>query len=370
MPLPQRPRCRAAASILTALATVMLPGPVQAGRAQVGLQMGTYATTDLDGARASGQSWIDGQPLQTVLDLAAPPDKDWARVDLQVNAGTRSESARAEAQAQAQLRGSGQVFSGSGRVASDVTAGALAVQWRSDLAHAPASPPGAPREGYARGYTFAELWETFEVVYPIDRLAPVEVTLELLLTGWLDGNDGRSTQRTGVEAYLSLAGVATGENHFWLDPVWRAEASTVGTVLSFSGALQSTGCSVVRGVCSGFASVYAALDLRGRTPGEPADAWQPLRAPVDLDFVAQLTLRVSDGVTLVRGDVSDALPSVDWAQVSIVPEPSALWLWAVGLAGFLVRERGRLSDFRRPGRWLVWKDSPACRAPTHRGHSI
>ena len=373
MPLNPNPARRLAALTLAALATGLavglLPTSALAGRAQVGIQMGTYANTDLDGAFASGQSWRDGQPLQALSDASALPFKDWASVSLQVDGGTRSNSARAAVQAQAQLRSSGQLFSGDGLVASDVVAGTLALQWRNDLARDPAAPQGQPREGYARGYPFAELWETFEVVYPIDRVAPVLVSLSMRLDGQLDGNAGGAGPQTGVEAYLSLAGVDTGENHFWLDPVWRSESSASGAMLTFSGALQPTGCSAVRNLCSGFVSLYAAMDMRGRVPGAPADQWQPVQAPVDLSFSAQLVLRVSDGVMLVRGEVSDALPSVDWAQVSSVPEPQALLLWVAGLAGLLVRANGRLSGFRRPERWLVKMDSPACCIPTDRGHS-
>lgn len=345
------PRC-AAATTLAALAAALLPTPALAGRAQVGISIGTYATTDLDGATASGQTWRDGQLLQLVTDAAALPDKDFARVNLQVDGLRRSNTARAEAQAQARLRGSGLVFSGNGMVASDLTAGTLALQWRSDLALDPASSPGSPREGFARGFLFAELWETFEVVYPIARLDPVQVTLSLQLTGQIGGTNPAEPLRPGVEAYLALAGVDTGDHHLWLDPVWRTETSVDGTVLSFSGALQSTGCSVARGMCSGFANVYAALDLRGRTAGGAADAWQTVRAPVDLAFDAQLSLQVSDGVTLVRGDVSDALPAVAWAGISPVPEPATLLLWALGAAGLLLRAGGRLSGSGRPARWL------------------
>ena len=341
------PRRRAAgAALWWGLAAALLPPAAQAGRAQVGIGMATWATTDLDEASATARSWRDGLPLQVLSDAADPPDRDWARVSLQVDGVARSRSARAEAQAQARLRGSGQLFSGQGAVASDVDAGTLALQWRSDLAQDPAAPAAAPREGYARGYPYAELWESFELLYPIDRVAPVAVTLDLRLDGRLAGNAGRATERAGVEAYLSLGGVDTGENHFWLDPVWRSEGDVAGALLSFSGPLRSTGCSVARGVCSGFISVYAALDLRGRTPGDAADAWQTARAPLDAAFAAGLSLRVSDGVTLLRGDVSDVLPPVAWAQVASVPEPGPAALLAAGLA---VLGLGRLRKAVRPG---------------------
>lgn len=315
--------------LLAALAAALLPAAAQAGRAQVGISIGTWATTDLDDASASGQSWRDGLLLQTVTDAAALPGKDTAAVNLRVDSGPRNTSARAEVQAQARLRGSGQAFAGTGAVASDLDAGTLALQWHGSLAQ----EPGTPREGFARGYPYAELWETFEVVYPIARVAPVEVTLALQLSGQLTGTDAADPLRPGVEAYLSLGGVDTGENHHPLDPVWRSESSVAGTVLSYAGALQSTGCDVARGVCSGFVSLYAALDLRGRVAGAPPEAWQTARAPLDLGFDGQLSLRVSDGVTLVRGDVSDVLPAVAWAQTSPVPEPATA---ASLLAGLLM----------------------------------
>jgi len=359
MPLNPNPTRRLAALALAALATGLavglLPATALAGRAQVGIQMGTYANTDLDSATASGQSWRDGQPLQALSDAAALPFKDWASVSLRVDSGTRSNMARAEVQAQAQLRGSGQLFSGDGMVASDVGAGTLALQWRSDLARDLAAPQGLPREGYARGYPFSELWETFEVVYPIDRLAPVQVSLTMVLDGRLDGNVGGAGPQTGVEAYLSLGGVDTGENHLWLDPIWRSETSVNGTQLTFSGALQSTGCSVVRNLCSGFVSLYAALDMRGRLPGAGPDSWQPAQAPVDLSFSAQLALQVSDGVTLVRGDVSDALPAVGWAQVTSVPEPGSLALMLAGLTGLACYPRRRVR-----GRTVGWAAVALC----------
>ena len=359
MPLNPNPAPRLAALTLAALATGLavglLPATALAGRAQVGIQMTTYANTDLSGAIASGQSWRDGQPLQALSDAADLPFKDWAGVSLQVDSGTRNNAARATAQAQAQLRSSAQPFSGDGMVASDVGAGTLALQWRSDLARDPAAPQGLPREGYARGYPFAELWETFEVVYPIDRLAPVQVSLTMVLDGRLDGNVGGAGPQTGVEAYLSLGGVDTGENHLWLDPIWRSETGVNGTQLTFSGALQSTGCSVVRNLCSGFVSLYAALDMRGRLPGSGPDSWQPAQAPVDLSFSAQLALRVSDGVTLVRGDVSDALPAVGWAQVTSVPEPGSLALMLAGLTGLACYRRRRVR-----GRTVGWAAAALC----------
>jgi len=325
---------------LAALAAALLPPAAQAGRAQVGIQMGTYATADMDGASASGKSWRDGLLLQQLTDAAALPDKDWASLDLRVDSGPRNSSAQAEMQAQARLRSNGAAFAGAGRVASDVTAGTLALQWRSNLVQ----DPDTPREGFVRGYAFTELWETFEVVYPITRVTPIEVMLSLQLTGQLAGTDPADPLRPGVEAYLSLGGVATGDSHHPLDPVWRSEASVTDSQISYSGPLQSIGCSAARGVCSGFVSLYAALDLRGRVAGVLADAWdawQPVRAPVDLAFTGQLSLRVSDGVTLVRGDVSDVLPAVDWAQVSSVPEPGSWALFGVGLLGMrsLVRRR-------------------------------
>ncbi|GCL62446.1 PEP-CTERM sorting domain-containing protein [Pseudaquabacterium pictum] len=310
------------------LLLALLPLAAQAGRAQVGIGMGTWATTDLDGASASGQGWRDGVLLERVTDAAAPPAKDWATVSLRVDSGARNTSARAEAQAEARLRSNGQAFAGTGAVASDVAAGTLSLQWQSSLAQ----QPGTPREGFARGYPFAELWETFEVVYPIARVAPIEVTLSLQLAGRLTGTDPADPLRPGVEAFLWLGGVATGDSHHPFDPVWRTEAGTAGTGLGYSGALQSTGCSVVRGVCSGFVSLYAGLDLRGRVAGAPADAWQTARAPLDLAFDGQLALRVSNGVTLVRGDVSDVLPPVAWAQVSSVPEPAPAVMLLAGLA--------------------------------------
>lgn len=345
---------RAAALALAtwaALLPALLPAAAQAGRAQVGIGMSTWASTDLDDATASGHGWHDGLLQQTVADAAAPPDKDWATVSLRVDSGARNRSARAEVQTQARLRGSGQGFSGTGSVASDVDAGTLALAWRSSLALDPASPPGAPREGFARGYPFAELWESFEVVYPIDRVAPITVTLSMQVSGLLDGNNGRVGPLAGVEAYLALGGVDTGEQHAALDPVWRTEASVAGSLLSFSGLLRPSGCSVARGVCSGHASLYAALDLRGRAPGQAAEAWQTARAPLDLSFAAQLALQVSNGVTLVRGDVTDALPAVGWAAVSSVPEPApgALLLGGLLLPG-LCRLQGLrpLRPLRRP----------------------
>ncbi len=320
------------AATLAAVAAAWLPPSVHAGRAQVGIGIGTWATTDLDGASASGRSWRDAALLQTAHDAAAPPAKDWATVALQVDGLARSTSARAEVEAQARLRSTGQAFSGAGLVAADVDAGSLALQWRSSLAQ----DAGTPREGFARGHPYAELWETFEVVYPIARVAPVEVLLSLRLSGRLEGNQGRATDLAGVEAYLHLAGVDTGAGHQPLDPVWRSEAGVDGAVLRFSGPLLSNGCSVARGVCSGFVGVYAGLDLRGRTPGDPADAWQTARAPLDLSFAGQLALQLSDGVTLVRGDVLDPLPGVAWAQVSSVPEPATL---ASLLAGLLLLGR-------------------------------
>lgn len=302
--------------------------------------MGTWATTDLEEATASGQSWRDGSLLQTVSDAAALPAKDWASVALQVDGVVRSNSAEAEVQAKARLRGSGQAFSGNGRVASDVDAGTLALQWHSNLAQ----DSGTSREGFARGHPYAELWETFEVIFPIERVAPVEVTLSLQLTGLLEGNDGRVTDLAGVEAYLYLSGVNTGESHLPLDSVWRTEAGVAGSVIRYAGPLLSNGCNVATGLCSGLIGVYAGLDLRGRTPGAAADAWQTARAPLDLTFAGQLALQVSDGVTLVRGDVSDVLPAVAWAQVSSVPEPSTA---ASMLVGLLLVWRGR--QLVRPG---------------------
>ena len=73
-----RPTWAAPTAATLLLITTLLPLAAHAGRAQVGIGMGTWANTDLDGASASGQSWRDGAPLQTASDAAAPPAKDWA----------------------------------------------------------------------------------------------------------------------------------------------------------------------------------------------------------------------------------------------------------------------------------------------------
>ena len=328
---------------LCTAALLAVPAPAQAGRAQVGIGMGTWATTDLDSATASGQSWRDGLLLQTLSDAATPPADDSAQVSLLVSGVPRSSSASAQVQAQAALHSNGAGFSGGGHVASDVTAGTLALQWRSSLATAPAPAGGVAGEGFARGYPLAELWETFEVLYPLDRVAPVQVTLSLHLAGTLAGNDGRAGQRDGVDAFLALGGVHTGEAHNALDPVWRSEGAVAGDSISFTGALQPTGCSVGRGVCSGFVSLYAALDLRGLVPGAPPEAWQPALAPLDLAFTGQLHLQLSGGVRLVRGDVSDPLSSVAWAQVGTVPEPATAASLLAGLLLLALRRRPRAS---------------------------
>ena len=117
------------------------------------------------------------------------------------------------AAARARLRGSGLAFSGNGMVASDVAAGTLALQWRSDLARDPASPPASPHEGFARGCLFAALWETFKVVYPIARLAPAQVTLSLQLTGQIAGTDPADPLWPGVETCLALARLLRPRSH-------------------------------------------------------------------------------------------------------------------------------------------------------------
>lgn len=327
---------------LCVLVACLLPLGAQAGRAQAGIGITTWSNTNLDDAVASGQSWRDGQALETVSDAANPPDKDHATVSLFVGSGARNSSAQAEVQAQARLRSNGEAFSGHGRVGSDLDAGTLALQWHSNRAQ----EPGTPREGFARGYPFAELWETFEVVYPITRAEPVQVSLSLLLQGGLTGVDPADPLRPGIEAYLWLGGVDTGEFHDPLSPVWRSESSEPGAVLGYEGALQSSGCSVALGVCSGFFNLYAALDLRGRVTGALPDDWQTARAPLDLLFTGQLALQVSNGVTLVRGDVLDPLPDVNWAQVSSVPEPASA---ASLLAGLLAVAAAAAAHGRKHG---------------------
>ena len=90
---PRHAAHRGVAVLLLMALTASLPLADHAGRAQVGIGMGTWANTDLDGASASGQSWRDGAPLQTASDAAAPPAKDWATVALQVDGVARSTSA-------------------------------------------------------------------------------------------------------------------------------------------------------------------------------------------------------------------------------------------------------------------------------------
>lgn len=334
--------CAPRRGLLAGMMLVLLQGlssPAQAGRAQVGASLGTWANGDLQDAQVSGSSWLDGSLVRSVSDVGDALD-DVARASLQVNDARLSDSARVQLQGSGRLRVPGEpeglAFAGSTEVASDLRAGTLRL--RFDTTHAGhALPSGAAREAYMASYPFAELFETFELVYPIARAEPVDVALALRLDGRIDGNTGANGRIGGAQAYLQLVGVDTGESHDMLDPVWRGEQSVAGTVLGYAGAMNNASCSVARGLCSGFVGLYAALDLRGRLLSDDTIEAQP-GAPMDLDFSAQLSLRVSPGVTLLRiGGANDPLPAVAWA--SAVPEPGAAWLWALGGPALLARLR-------------------------------
>lgn len=317
------------ASLALALLLTLLASPAQAGRAQAGANIGTWSTWNLDAARAEGQSWRDGAPLGSVLSVGTPLD-DVARASLRVDDAAHSAAITLDASGLLQpLPGStAQPFGGRIAVQSDLDAGRLTLQSSSQRA-AYAAGLGT-REAYGSNYGWAELFETFEVVYAIDRVAPINVQLQLKLSGTVLADGSDSGRVGGVQAYLHLAGVDTGESHLYLDPVWRAEASVAGETLSFSGALQPGGCSVARGLCSGFISLYAALDVRSRQLSDGAFSTQN-GGTLDLDFAGQLGLSVSSGVTLVRMQGDNVLPDVAWASAAAVPEPASVALWALGL---------------------------------------
>lgn len=331
---------RPARALLLALCmTLGAPWAAQAGRAQVGANLGTWADGDLRQAQVSGSSWRDGVLLGHVSDLGDAFD-DAASASLRVEGVAVNHSARARLQGGAQLRVPGDpdglAFAGDTEVAADLLAGRLDLRFATDHV-AYTSAGGARREAYVSAYPYAELFEVFEVVYPLARAEPVWVTLDMRLDGRISGNTGDNGRIGGVQAYLHLAGVDTGESHPMLDAVWRSEAGVAGQTLTFSGALQPGGCSASRGLCSGFINLYAALDMRARTLATGAITFGTA-APLALDFGAQLALSVSPGVTLLRiGGVDDALPAVAWATVSAVPEPATLLLWLAGLGCFGVR---------------------------------
>lgn len=344
--LARRPGPGLLAGVLLALLQGLSP-PALAGRAQVGASLGTWANWDLQDAQVSGSRWLDGLLQQSVA-VAATPFNDAASAGLRVDDAAVSDSARIVLQGSAALRQPGAPaplgFAGSTEVASDLRAGTLRLRFETTHV-AYAGPGGSLREAYVTAYPFAELFETFELVYPISRVEPVAVALGLRIDGQVDGNTGANGLIGGAQAYLHLAGVATGESHPMLDPVWRSEQGVAGTLLGYGGALDNGGCSVARGLCSGFISLYAALDLRGRAL---ADGSIQARsgAPMALDFGAQLSLAVSPGVSLLRiGGANEPLPAVAWA--SAVPEPGAAWLWALGGPVLLARLR-RLTRCGRP----------------------
>ncbi|MBP6899812.1 MAG: hypothetical protein KBC73_06990 [Burkholderiaceae bacterium] len=326
-----RPRRR---GLLAAGLALGMAATAQAGRAQAGATLGTWADWDLAEAQVGGSSWRDGLLLQTVA-AAATPFNDAASAGLQVDGVASNAQARVRLQGSAGLRQPGTPallgFAGGTDVASDLLAGTLNLAFDSSRA-AYGTASGALRQGYIAAYAYAELFETFELVMPIDRLAPVQVALDLRIDGRLEGGAGDNGQIGGVQAYLQLAGVDTGESHAMLDAVWRSEHGVAGALLGYGGELDNRSCNAVSGLCSGFVHVYAALDLRGRSLASGEIGFQP-GAPMDLDFGARLSLTVSPGVTLLRiGGVNEPLPAVAWAGVSAVPEPAA---WTMALAGLL-----------------------------------
>lgn len=342
------PRRGLLAGVLLALLQGLSPS-AQAGRAQVGASLGTWANGDLQDAQVSGSRWLDGL-LQQTVSVAATPFNDAASASLRVDDAVVSDSARIVLQGSAGLRQPGAAgalaFAGSTEVASDLLAGSLRL--RFDTTHvAYAAPGGGVREAYVTAYPFTELFETFELVYPIARVEPVSVALSLRIDGQVDGNTGANGRIGGVQAYLQLTGADTGESHPMLDPVWRSEQDVAGAVLGYAGVLNNGGCSVARGLCSGFVGLYAALDLRGRVLASGAIEAQP-GAPMALDFGAQLSLAVSPGVTLLRiGGANGALPAVGWASASAVPEPGTWALLLLGCA-WLARP-GRAASRREEG---------------------
>lgn len=325
------PRLHRSTSALIALALSLVSAGAHAGRAQAGANLGTWSTWNLDAARVEGKSWLDGALQDHVFSIGNALD-DAARGSLRVDDGAHSAAIALDASGQLQAApgGAGLPFGGRIAVATDLNAGTLALQARSTRAAYPAGLN--TREAYAASYGWAELFETFEVLYAFDRAEPVQVQLDLRVSGSLLANGADSGLLSGAQAYLYLGGVNTGESHLYLDPVWRAEASVASETLSFSGALQPGGCSVARGLCSGFISVYAALDAQSRRLSD-GQIVANNGGTLDLDFAAQLGLRVSPGVTLLRMQGDTALADVAWASAAPVPEPASVALWALGLCG-------------------------------------
>jgi hypothetical protein len=312
------------------------------GRAQAGVSLGIYSTWDLDpNSSVTGTGYRDGVVVQTVDKVGDPPSGS-----IQVYDGL--ERVRIDMQAQGALlqAGGGDALpvAGMRQVESDLVAGTLRLKSQSGYVASP--PPFPTRLAYVQAYTFAEMFQNFEVRWAKDHVGPVEVRLDVTVDGEVLQNDGSDGWLAGLGVYADLGNVATGLPPLAFPtpaPVVRYESGVANGHVSIGGSFINTQCFAVAGYCEAFVNLYVAFDMRGRNLEDGSTEFAKGN-PHDFDFLGRLALTTSPGVEVLRVDgVGTVLPQYAWVNPAPVPEPESLMMVAVGLAGLGWRLRRRVA---------------------------
>ena len=127
--------------------------------------------------------------------------------------------------------------------------------------HRAAYPAGLNTRPYAASYGWAELFETAEVLYAIDRAEPIAGSSLTCASADLLAN-GADSACSAAPRPTSTSAASAPESPTSTSTRLARRASVASGPLSFSGIPVASGCSVACGLCSGFISVYAALDAQ------------------------------------------------------------------------------------------------------------
>lgn len=321
-------------------ATLLLPSPAHAGRAQAFSSIGLFSNADLVSGSTTGNGFRNGAVVETANVTGDPSSATIQVFDA-------LESARVRLDSQGVLRGlgdsAGLPFSGYREVEANRSSGTLKLGGSSTFASYEVPPSGFQRQGSVAGYSGAEIIENYSILFPATRVDPVVVTLRLNVTGTMTGNGGGNGFVNGLQAYMILSNTDTDPGFApGTAPVFRTETSVSGTEITISGSPLNIQCLPGQDFCESFFGVYAGVDMQRRSLSTGVIDIGISGAPYAADFTGQLTLEVSPGVTVLQMNArGDAETLHSWVNPVPIPEPGTWMLMLGGLAalGATVRRR-------------------------------